>query len=95
MAGVQGMGQLVGFDQMKQIKEFLNTYNKITEQCFGDCVNDFGTRSIISKENSCISNCVQKYLKATSRIGQRFEEYHIQQNEALAAKSGFLIKPAS
>ncbi|XP_039270240.1 mitochondrial import inner membrane translocase subunit Tim9-like [Styela clava] len=95
MAGVQGMSQLVGPDQMKQLKEFLNTYNKITEQCFADCVNDFGSRNVLSKESTCISNCLQKYLKTTSRIGQRFEEHFIEQNEALAAQAGFLKKPGT
>jgi len=29
----------------------------------------------------------------TQRISLRFQEYHIQQNEALAAKAGLLAQP--
>lgn len=29
-----------------QFKEFLGTYNKVTENCFMDCVKDFTTRDV-------------------------------------------------
>ncbi|KAM4856330.1 mitochondrial import inner membrane translocase subunit Tim9-like isoform 1-T1 [Urocitellus parryii] len=57
--------QMPESDQIKQFREFLGTYNKLTETCFLDCVKDFTTK----------------------RISMRFQEYHIQQNEALAAKA--------
>lgn len=151
-----------------QFKEFLGTYNKVTENCFMDCVKDFTTRDVKPEEvkygtnltsapkarnysvfgtrliqipslkpvlldqdkrvlcvwlvvkrkgfawshrilqdlvvvgrsqyqavvfvfqSSCSESCLQKYLKMTQRISMRFQEYHIQQNEALAAKAGLL-----
>ncbi|KAM9293830.1 mitochondrial import inner membrane translocase subunit Tim9 isoform 2-T2 [Gastrophryne carolinensis] len=54
-------------DQIKQFREFLGTYNKLTENCFLDCVKDFTAREVKPEE-----------------------EYHLQQNEALAAKAGLL-----
>ncbi|KAM8834193.1 mitochondrial import inner membrane translocase subunit Tim9 isoform 1-T5 [Synchiropus picturatus] len=80
-------------DQVKQFKEFLGTYNKVTESCFMDCIRDFTSREVKSDESSCSENCLQKYLKMTQRISMRFQEYHIQQNEALAAKAGLLAPP--
>ncbi|XP_076835307.1 mitochondrial import inner membrane translocase subunit Tim9 isoform X1 [Brachyhypopomus gauderio] len=80
-------------DQIKQFKEFLGTYNKLTENCFMDCVKDFTTREVKTEETSCSESCLQKYLKMTQRISMRFQEYHIQQNEALAAKAGLLGQP--
>uniref|UniRef100_A0A3Q2WP66 Mitochondrial import inner membrane translocase subunit n=1 Tax=Haplochromis burtoni TaxID=8153 RepID=A0A3Q2WP66_HAPBU len=85
-------------DQIKQFKEFLGTYNKVTENCFMDCVRDFTTRDVKPEEpfvfqSSCSESCLQKYLKMTQRISMRFQEYHIQQNEALAAKAGLLGQP--
>ncbi|KAI9527015.1 Mitochondrial import inner membrane translocase subunit Tim9 [Dissostichus eleginoides] len=77
-------------DQIKQFKEFLGTYNKVTENCFMDCVRDFTTREVKPEESSCSESCLQKYLKMTQRISMRFQEYHIQQNEALAAKAGLM-----
>ncbi|KAI2571420.1 TIMM9 isoform 4 [Pan troglodytes] len=62
--------QIPESDQIKQFKEFLGTYNKLTETCFLDCVKDFTTREVKPEE-----------------------EYHIQQNEALAAKAGLLGQP--
>uniref|UniRef100_A0A3B3IAB8 Mitochondrial import inner membrane translocase subunit n=1 Tax=Oryzias latipes TaxID=8090 RepID=A0A3B3IAB8_ORYLA len=76
-----------------QFKEFLGTYNKVTENCFMDCVKDFTTRDVKPEESSCSESCLQKYLKMTQRISMRFQEYHIQQNEALAAKAGLLGQP--
>uniref|UniRef100_A0A669EBX4 Mitochondrial import inner membrane translocase subunit n=2 Tax=Oreochromis TaxID=8139 RepID=A0A669EBX4_ORENI len=77
----------------RTFKEFLGTYNKVTENCFMDCVRDFTTRDVKPEESSCSESCLQKYLKMTQRISMRFQEYHIQQNEALAAKAGLLGQP--
>ncbi|KAK2879055.1 hypothetical protein Q8A67_019846 [Cirrhinus molitorella] len=85
--------QVTESDQIKQFKEFLGTYNKLTENCFMDCVKDFTTREVKPEETSCSESCLQKYLKMTQRISMRFQEYHIQQNEALAAKAGLLGQP--
>uniref|UniRef100_A0A672K1R0 Mitochondrial import inner membrane translocase subunit n=1 Tax=Sinocyclocheilus grahami TaxID=75366 RepID=A0A672K1R0_SINGR len=40
-------------DQIKQFKEFLGTYNKLTENCFMDCVKDFTTREVKPEEVWC------------------------------------------
>ncbi|XP_056151944.1 mitochondrial import inner membrane translocase subunit Tim9 isoform X2 [Lampris incognitus] len=37
-------------DQIKQFKEFLGTYNKLTENCFMDCVKDFTSREVKPEE---------------------------------------------
>uniref|UniRef100_A0A8C5KB12 Mitochondrial import inner membrane translocase subunit n=1 Tax=Jaculus jaculus TaxID=51337 RepID=A0A8C5KB12_JACJA len=84
--------QMPEYDQIKQFKEFLGTYNKVTETCFLDCVKNF-TREVKLEEVTCSEHCLQKYLKVTQRISVRFQEYHIQQNEALAAKAGLLGQP--
>ncbi|KAI1237497.1 Mitochondrial import inner membrane translocase subunit Tim9, partial [Lamprotornis superbus] len=86
-------GQISESDQIKQFKEFLGTYNKLTENCFVDCIKDFTSRDVKPEEITCSENCLQKYLKMTQRISMRFQEYHIQQNEALAAKAGLLSQP--
>ncbi|KAM9238705.1 mitochondrial import inner membrane translocase subunit Tim9 isoform 1-T4 [Leptosomus discolor] len=145
-------GQISESDQIKQFKEFLGTYNKLTENCFLDCIKDFTSREVKPEEYvhtegifpvslecwlliailcisfselpvevlvsqllmdrifmdvevahlqpascslkmTCSDHCLQKYLKMTQRISMRFQEYHIQQNEALAAKAGLLGQP--
>ncbi|XP_061174595.1 mitochondrial import inner membrane translocase subunit Tim9-like [Saccostrea echinata] len=63
---------------VKQFKEFIGAYNKITQMCFKDCIHDFTTRKISNAENSCSLNCLEKYLKSTQRISTRFQEHHLQ-----------------
>ncbi|NXG93167.1 TIM9 translocase, partial [Stercorarius parasiticus] len=86
-------GQISESDQIKQFKEFLGTCNKLTENCFLDCIKDFTSRDIKPEEMTCSDHCLQKYLKTAQRISMRFQECHIQQNEALAAKAGLLGQP--
>ncbi|XP_027951064.1 mitochondrial import inner membrane translocase subunit Tim9-like isoform X1 [Eumetopias jubatus] len=39
-------------DQIKQFKEFLRTYNKLTETCLLDCVKDFTTGEVKPEEQN-------------------------------------------
>ncbi|KAB0376191.1 hypothetical protein FD755_012834 [Muntiacus reevesi] len=72
--------QILESNQIKHFKEFLGTYSKFIETCFLDCT-------------TCSEHCLQKYLKMIQQISMRFQEYHIQQNEALGAKTGLLGQP--
>ncbi|KAM6311460.1 mitochondrial import inner membrane translocase subunit Tim9 isoform 3-T3 [Aegotheles albertisi] len=45
-------GQISESDQIKQFKEFLGTYNKITENCFLDCIKDFTSREVKTEEQN-------------------------------------------
>ncbi|KAI2571418.1 TIMM9 isoform 7 [Pan troglodytes] len=47
--------QIPESDQIKQFKEFLGTYNKLTETCFLDCVKDFTTREVKPEENEALA----------------------------------------
>lgn len=71
-------------DQLKQFKDFIMNYNKLSEQCFSDCIFDFTTRSLTSKEDACSTNCVEKFMKMNQRISQRFQEYQMIINEKMA-----------
>lgn len=55
-------------------------YSKLVQTCFDNCINDFTTKSLHSREESCVMRCVDKSLKAQERLGQRFQE----QNAAMA-----------
>ncbi|XP_064622736.1 mitochondrial import inner membrane translocase subunit Tim9-like [Lineus longissimus] len=89
MAALPPLGS-VGMDQqtadtVKQFREFLMSYNKLSEMCFADCVHDFTSRKVQEKEQTCVLSCMEKYLKMTQRISQRFQEYQVIQNENLTA----------
>ncbi|CAG5120799.1 unnamed protein product [Candidula unifasciata] len=90
MAEQQSLPPQMQIDTMStgsQFREFLTQYNKITEQCFMACVHDFTTRRVITVENNCALNCLEKYMKMTNRISQRFQEHQLTSNDTLAAAS--------
>jgi len=60
--------------EAKQLKEFMKTYSNLVQRCFDDCVNDFTTKSMISREEGCVMRCVDKFLKGSERLGARFQE---------------------
>lgn len=74
-------------DQIKSFREFLMSYNKLSEICFIDCAWDFTTRNVKSQEERCALNCTEKYLKMNQRISQRFQEYQMITNENMIAAS--------
>lgn len=71
----------VDAEQIKNFRDFLTNYNKLSELCFTDCINDFTTRSVKSKEEKCALNCMEKYLKMNQRVSQRFQEFQMIANE--------------
>ncbi|XP_014665960.1 PREDICTED: mitochondrial import inner membrane translocase subunit Tim9-like [Priapulus caudatus] len=73
--------------EVRQFREFLTSYNKLSEMCFMDCVHDFTVRKVHDREETCSVHCMEKYLKMTQRISQRFQEYQLIQNEAALASA--------
>ncbi|XP_014287165.1 mitochondrial import inner membrane translocase subunit Tim9 [Halyomorpha halys] len=71
----------VNADHIKTFKDFLLSYNKLSEMCFIDCVSDFTSRSVKPNEEKCVLNCTEKYLKMNQRISQRFQEFQMVANE--------------
>ncbi|KAJ4290615.1 protein transporter tim9 [Kalmusia sp. IMI 367209] len=63
--------------EKKQMKEFMT-------QCFDNCVNGFESKSLTSREEGCIMRCVDKHMKGSQRLGDRFQE----QNAAMAQGGG-------
>jgi import inner membrane translocase subunit TIM9 len=70
--------------EKKQMKEFMNMYSNLVQQCFDHCVNGFESKSLTSREESCIMRCVDKHMKGSQRLGDRFQE----QNAAMAQQGG-------
>ncbi|KAJ5921620.1 hypothetical protein N7454_009094 [Penicillium verhagenii] len=60
--------------ERKQLKEFMTMYSKMVQRCFDDCVNDFTTKSLINREEQCVMRCVDKHLKSSARLQERFQE---------------------
>ncbi|KAH0953979.1 hypothetical protein HN011_005953 [Eciton burchellii] len=75
----------VDAEQIKSFRDFLTSYNKLSEICFIDCITDFTTRDVRAKEEKCALNCMEKYLKMNQRMSQRFQEFQITANENIMA----------
>jgi len=60
--------------QMHQVKQVIQMYTNLSSQCFSDCVNDFSSGNLSSKESTCVNNCVSKFMKANARLSQTFAE---------------------
>ncbi|XP_044730216.1 mitochondrial import inner membrane translocase subunit Tim9-like [Chrysoperla carnea] len=79
--------------QIKNFKDFLISYNKLSELCFVDCISDFTSRNVKPEEERCAVNCAEKFLKANQRISERFQEFQIISSEnsiANAQKQGMI-----
>ncbi|CAB3363131.1 mitochondrial import inner membrane translocase subunit Tim9 [Cloeon dipterum] len=73
-------------EQIKSFRDFLLSYNKLSEICFDACVWDLTTRKVKDQEDKCAMNCMEKYLKMNQRVSQRFQEFQVLANEnAMAA----------
>jgi len=70
--------ELQGRMERKQVKDFMNLYSNLVQRCFNDCVNDFTSKSLASKEEACVFRCVDKFMKASERLGERFQEQNAQ-----------------
>ncbi|KAF5338953.1 hypothetical protein D9611_008788 [Ephemerocybe angulata] len=65
--------------EKKQMQDFLKLYANITEKCFITCCNDFTSKALSSKEESCVANCAEKFIKHSERVGARFAEANADQ----------------
>lgn len=55
-------------------------YSNLVQNCFEHCVTGFESKSLTSREESCVMRCVDKHMKGSQRLGDRFQE----QNAAMA-----------
>lgn len=60
--------------EQKQMKDFMRLYSDLVQRCFSDCVNDFTTKNLTSREEGCVLKCTEKFLKHSERVGTRFQE---------------------
>ncbi|OJD24528.1 mitochondrial import inner membrane translocase subunit tim9 [Blastomyces percursus] len=58
--------------------DWSHVYSNIVQRCFEDCVSDFTTKSLISREQGCVNRCFDKFMKGSERINQRFQEQNAQ-----------------
>ncbi|KAL1679139.1 Tim10/DDP family zinc finger protein [Schizophyllum commune] len=68
--------------EKRQMADFLQTYSKIVERCFTSCCNDFTSKTLSSKEETCVMSCTEKFMKHSERVGARFAELNAEMMQA-------------
>jgi import inner membrane translocase subunit TIM9 len=56
-------------------------YNRLVERCFSDCVSSFDNKTVSKKEEECLNQCAEKFIKHTQRVGRRFAEQQAQMQQ--------------
>eukprot|EP01038_Epipyxis_sp_PR26KG_P004173 gene4173-5940_t len=74
----------------QQMKDSLKMYNNLVESCFDKCVvvgwgGGFNSKQLTDPEVKCMSQCAEKFLKLTQRVGFRFAEQQTLKEQAAAA----------
>jgi uncharacterized membrane protein len=52
---------------LKNMKDFLQQYNKFSEQCFNNCIVNLNNRNLTGEESSCADVCVSKLYNTNNR----------------------------
>ncbi|KAL4230727.1 Tim10/DDP zinc finger [Mactra antiquata] len=66
----------------RNMRDFLELYNKLTEMCFLKCVSNFNNIKLSKDEGSCVGVCVDRYVKYNQRLMMTFMEYQNAKQEA-------------
>ncbi|KAF6040501.1 timm8a [Bugula neritina] len=59
--------------QTKQRAEFQTLVNSITNDCWDKCIT-YTISSLDSKQERCITNCVQRFIDTSKMLTQRLSE---------------------
>eukprot|EP00287_Rhodomonas_sp_CCMP768_P003265 CAMPEP_0196722468 /NCGR_PEP_ID=MMETSP1091-20130531/4830_1 /TAXON_ID=302021 /ORGANISM="Rhodomonas sp., Strain CCMP768" /LENGTH=123 /DNA_ID=CAMNT_0042064179 /DNA_START=68 /DNA_END=440 /DNA_ORIENTATION=- len=71
-----------------QMKEQVTMYNSLVERCFANCVNGFRQKTLDEKEDKCVKRCTMKFIKASARAGQTFQQVGMQMPGQPGAATG-------
>ncbi|XP_064608188.1 mitochondrial import inner membrane translocase subunit Tim9-like [Liolophura sinensis] len=67
----------------RNLKDFLQLYNVLTEQCFMNCISNFNQRKISADEMRCINLCTDRYVSFNQRLMRVFMEQQTSRQEAM------------
>uniref|UniRef100_A0AAV2J9B9 Scaffold protein ILK n=1 Tax=Knipowitschia caucasica TaxID=637954 RepID=A0AAV2J9B9_KNICA len=54
--------------QLRNLRDFLLVYNRMTEICFQRCSTNFNYRSLTMDEERCVDNCAGKLIRSNHRL---------------------------
>ncbi|CAL8364698.1 unnamed protein product [Lota lota] len=86
--------------QLRNLRDFLLVYNRMTEICFQRCSSNFNYRNLTMDEDRCVENCAGKLIRSNHRlmgtyvqlmpkmVQKRMDEMQSKVAEAEAAAAG-------
>ncbi|XP_030055634.1 mitochondrial import inner membrane translocase subunit Tim10 B [Microcaecilia unicolor] len=54
--------------QLRNLRDFLLVYNKMTEICFSRCVSNLNYRNLTMEEEQCLDSCASKLIRSNHRL---------------------------
>ncbi|XP_039496909.1 mitochondrial import inner membrane translocase subunit Tim10B [Drosophila santomea] len=67
---------------LRNLKDFLTLYNKVTELCFSRCVDSLSQRDLGGQEDVCVDRCVTKF----ARFNQNMMKVYVDVQTTINAK---------
>ncbi|KAI8834941.1 hypothetical protein BJ741DRAFT_709334 [Chytriomyces cf. hyalinus JEL632] len=72
--------------QRRMVKDNYNGLAAIIDTCFKDCVNDFTSKTLSGKEETCINRCTEKFLKLSMRTDFNSAAYQLETQGATTSR---------
>ncbi|XP_077593704.1 mitochondrial import inner membrane translocase subunit Tim10 B [Stigmatopora nigra] len=54
--------------QLRNLRDFLMVYNRMTEICFQRCTRNFNYRNLTMDEEHCVDSCAGKLIRTNHRL---------------------------
>ncbi|XP_049593082.1 mitochondrial import inner membrane translocase subunit Tim10 B [Syngnathus scovelli] len=54
--------------QLRNLRDFLLVYNRMTEICFQRCSSNFNYRNLTMDEERCVDSCAGKLIRSNHRL---------------------------
>ncbi|KAM6145709.1 mitochondrial import inner membrane translocase subunit Tim10 B [Phoenicopterus ruber ruber] len=54
--------------QLRNLRDFLLVYNRMTELCFRHCVSNLNYRLLTGREETCLDSCAGKLVHSNHRL---------------------------
>ncbi|XP_068601008.1 mitochondrial import inner membrane translocase subunit Tim10 B-like [Brachionichthys hirsutus] len=54
--------------QLRNLRDFLLVYNRMTDICFQRCSSNFNHRNLTMDEERCVDNCAGKLIRSNHRL---------------------------
>ncbi|XP_033852457.2 mitochondrial import inner membrane translocase subunit Tim10 B-like [Acipenser ruthenus] len=54
--------------QIRNLRDFLLVYNKMTDICFSRCASNLNYRTLTMDEESCLDSCAGKLIRSNHRL---------------------------